>query len=81
MGYVYFYESIFSKQIYSYGFHIFKFNNLKVIHDLYSQCLTQTLSKTTFFMGTEGVPNWIITLPVFRARLRIFFKIIEKNIV
>jgi hypothetical protein len=29
------------------SFHIFKLNNLKVIHDLYSQCLTETFSKTT----------------------------------
>jgi hypothetical protein len=27
-------------------FHISKLNHLKVIHNLYSQCLTQTLSKT-----------------------------------
>ena len=39
----------FSRQIYSRGFHIFKLNNLKVIHDLYSQCLTQTLSKRLYF--------------------------------
>jgi hypothetical protein len=25
----------FSRQIYSYGFHISKLNNLKIIHDLY----------------------------------------------
>lgn len=31
--------------IYSYDFHISKLNNLKVIHNLYSQCLTQALSK------------------------------------
>jgi hypothetical protein len=42
--YVYFYESIFHDKIYSYSFHIWKLNNLKVIDDLYSQCLTQTLS-------------------------------------
>ena len=46
---------VFSKQIYSYDFHIFKLNNLKVIYDLYSQCLIQTLSKTTCFMGTKVV--------------------------
>jgi hypothetical protein len=34
----------FWKQIYSYSFHIYKLNNLKVIDDLYSQGLTQTLS-------------------------------------
>ena len=43
------------KKIYSYGFHLFKLNNLKVIHDLYSQCLIQILFKTTFFFYTEGV--------------------------
>jgi hypothetical protein len=35
----------FSRQIYSYNFYICKLNDLKVIDDLYSQCLTQTLSK------------------------------------
>jgi len=30
-------------------------NKLKVIHDLYSQGLTQTFSKTIFFMGMEKV--------------------------
>jgi hypothetical protein len=30
----------FTRQIYSCSFHISKLNNLKVIHDLYSQCLT-----------------------------------------
>jgi hypothetical protein len=29
--------------------------NFKVIHDLYSQCLTQILSKTTSFTDMEGV--------------------------
>ena len=43
------------KKIYSYGFHFFKLNNLKVIQNLYSQCLTQTLSKITFFSYMEGV--------------------------
>jgi len=46
---------VFLRQIYSYGFYISKLSKLKVIHDLYSQCLTQTLFKTTFFIGTEGV--------------------------
>jgi hypothetical protein len=36
-------------------FHIFKLNNLKVIHDLHSQCLTQILSKTTSNRKPEGV--------------------------
>src|SRR6185437_6705951 len=39
----------------SYGFCTLKLNNLKVIHDLYFQCLTQILSKTTFFTSLEGV--------------------------
>ena len=34
---------------------LFKLNNLNIIHDLYSQCLTQILSKMTFFFCTEGV--------------------------
>ena len=46
---------VFLRQIYSYNFHFFKLNYLKVIHDLYSQCLTQILSKTTFFSSMEGV--------------------------
>jgi len=45
---------VFSRQIYLYGFHIFKLKNLYVIHDLYSQYLIQILSKTTFFTGMEG---------------------------
>jgi hypothetical protein len=53
--YVYPYESKFSRQIYLYDFHIFKLNDLKVIHDLYSQCLTQSLSKTTSNRETKGV--------------------------
>jgi hypothetical protein len=36
-------------------FHIFKLNDLKVIHDLYSQCLTQILSETTSNSEPEGV--------------------------
>ena len=32
-----------------------KLNNLKIIHYLYSQCLTQILSKMTFFMGMKRV--------------------------
>ena len=39
MIYVYFYESIFQDKIYLYNFYICKLNNLKVIDDLYSQCL------------------------------------------
>jgi hypothetical protein len=44
----------FTRQIYSCSFHISKLNDLKVIHDLYSQCLTQTLSKMTSFTKPEG---------------------------
>jgi len=51
--------NFFSKQIYSYNFHICKLNNLKVIDDLYSQYLTQILFKTIFFTNTEGVCVWI----------------------
>jgi hypothetical protein len=47
MIYVYFYKSIFQDKIYSKNFHICKLNNLKIIADLYSQYLTQILSKTT----------------------------------
>ena len=34
---------------------ILKLNNIKIIHNLYFQCLTQTLYKTTFFSTIEGV--------------------------
>ena len=33
----------------------FSIQQLKIIYNLYSQCLTQTLSKTVFFLGMEGV--------------------------
>jgi hypothetical protein len=42
--YVFFDESNL-RQIYLYEFHISKLNDLKIIHNLDSQCLTQTLSK------------------------------------
>jgi hypothetical protein len=45
---------IFKKNLFI-DFHIFKLNGLKVIHDLYSECLTQTLSKTTSNSEPEGV--------------------------
>jgi hypothetical protein len=35
-----------------------KLNDLKVIHDLYSQYLIQTLSKTTSNMEPEGVKKY-----------------------
>jgi hypothetical protein len=50
--YLYSYESNFQdKSIYMI---IFKLNDLKVIHDLYSQRLTQTLTKTTSNRKPEG---------------------------
>ena len=55
MWYMYIFMKVFSRQIYSYGFHISKLNKLKGINDLYFQCLTQILSKMTFFMGMEKV--------------------------
>ena len=54
---MYIWWKYFSKQIYSYGFYISKLNNLKVIHDLYSQYLTQTFSKNDFIFSTEEVYN------------------------
>jgi hypothetical protein len=53
--YVYFLWKYFLRQIYSYGFHISKLNNLKVIHDLYTQCLTQAMSKMTWITSMNGV--------------------------
>jgi hypothetical protein len=53
----------FTRQIYSCSFHIFKLNNLKVIHDLYSRCLIEILSKTTWFMGMEAVPFILFATP------------------
>ena len=53
---------------YSYGLYISKLNNLKVIHDLYSQCLTQALSKMTSFFSMEGVCkkiSWISCIEIF----------------
>jgi hypothetical protein len=44
-------------------FHIFKLNNLKIIHDLYSKCLTQTLSETTSNREPDGVPTVHTTHP------------------
>jgi hypothetical protein len=46
---------------YLYDFYIFKFNNLKVIPDLYCLCLTQTLSKTTSKASLSGV-SWRVSL-------------------
>jgi hypothetical protein len=39
--------------MYSCSFHIYDLSNLKVIHDLYFQYLTQILSKTTSFTKPE----------------------------
>jgi hypothetical protein len=47
---------IFKTSIYMI-FHIFKLNDLKVIHHLYYQCLTEILSKTTSNREPEGVCN------------------------
>ena len=44
---MYIFMKVFLRQIYSYNFHFSKLNNLKVIHDLYFQYLTQILSKIT----------------------------------
>ena len=40
---------------------LIQLNNLKVIHNLYSECLTQTMSKTTFFSYMEGV-IWMLIM-------------------
>ena len=55
MIYLYFYESIFQDKYIHMVFVFLKLNNLKVIHDLYFQCLTKILSKTTFFSSMDGV--------------------------
>jgi hypothetical protein len=49
-----FYKSIYQKMVYVYFYEIiFQDKSIyMVIHDLYSQYLTQTLSKTTFFIGS-----------------------------
>jgi hypothetical protein len=52
---MYTFIKVFLRQIYSYNFYICKLSNLKVIDNLYSQCLTQTLSKTTSKSDTEGI--------------------------
>jgi hypothetical protein len=53
--YVYFYKNGFQNKYIDMIFHIFKLNDLKVIHLLYSQCLTKILSKTISFTKLEGV--------------------------
>jgi hypothetical protein len=53
-----FYESNFQDKSIYMIFHIFKLNNLKVIHDLYSHWLIQTLSKTTSNSEQEGVQDY-----------------------
>jgi hypothetical protein len=52
---MYIFIKVFSWQICLYDFHISKLNDLKVIHDLYFQYLTQILSKTTSNTEAEGV--------------------------
>ena len=49
----YFYKDIYQKVIYV-NFCEIIFQD-KSIHDLYSQCLTRVLSKTTSFFSTKGV--------------------------
>jgi hypothetical protein len=50
----------FARQSYSCSFHISKLNDLKVTNDLYSQCLTKTLFKTTSFTKLKGgKPCWL----------------------
>jgi len=60
MIYVYFY---------SYNFHICKLNNLKIIDDLYFQCLIQTLSKTTSKSYTDKRTSG----PMFDPNLFFFY--------
>jgi hypothetical protein len=60
---MYTFIKVFLRQIYSCSFHISKLNNLEVIHDLYSQCLTQILSKTSSFTKLEGVGGRRTTPP------------------
>jgi hypothetical protein len=47
---------------------VFSFPNstLKVIHDLYSQCLTQTLSKTTSFTKLVALLIIVVSFDVTR---------------
>jgi hypothetical protein len=63
-----------------YDFHISKLNDLKIIHHLYSQYLTQTLSKTTSFTKPEevylfcsaSIYNLFATYPCFVLQVYIF---------
>jgi hypothetical protein len=55
---------MYRKVIYVYNFYICKLNNLKVIDDLYSQCLTQTLSKTTSKSDTDEVRPLVLLIPL-----------------
>jgi hypothetical protein len=48
MIYLYFYKNIFKTNFLD-SFYISKVNNLKIIYDLNSQYLIQTLSRMTFF--------------------------------
>jgi len=48
MIYVYYYESIFLRQIYSYNFHISKLNNSKVIDDFIISIFNPNLVKNDF---------------------------------
>jgi hypothetical protein len=51
-----FVKEIFKTNLFIWFLHFHrKLNDLKAIHDLYSQCLTQILSKTTSNSAPEGV--------------------------
>jgi hypothetical protein len=63
---IYIYMKIFFKiNIYSYDFHITKLINLKVIYDVYFQCLIQVLAKRTYFLSTEGTSYFSQYLKLF----------------
>jgi hypothetical protein len=55
--YLYFAKVLFKINLYIYGKYISKQNNKIVIISQSFICLTQTLSKTTCFLGPEGVQN------------------------
>jgi hypothetical protein len=48
----------FARQIYSCSFHISKLNDLKVIHNLYSQCLTQIMSNDFIYQTGGSMVIW-----------------------
>ena len=52
---------VFSRQIYSYNFHIFKLNNLRVIHDLFPR-FDSTLVLNDFLYEYGGIKSLARTL-------------------